>query len=150
MGRGLSDLQQWILRRAARQGQLYNHEILSGFYGWRPSRRGPRPEDIRFSPGLVGQRYGSVRAAVSRACRRLEDRGLVTCFTQATRRWAAVAISEAGRHWVELHWPDEHCTARLAGPTDDEVVPGGMRMLRLDRRREVLPDLPAETAARAT
>jgi len=106
MSRGLSDLQEWILRRAARQERLYHHEILSGYFGWWPARENHGPGGYRFSPDFIGrQRYCAVHAALSRSCLRLADRGLVTCRRQVTHRWSAVEIAEAGRRWVDLHPP---------------------------------------------
>src|SRR5262245_18926012 len=104
MGRGLSDLQQWILRRASGQKQLINHEILSGFFGWRYRRRGPHPEDNKFSPGNVGDsRYHSVHVVVSRSCLRLSERGLVERWHRQSYRWSSVKITDAGKQWVQTH-----------------------------------------------
>ena len=82
MGRGLSDIQKAILSFAARNhGQAYQGEILQELYGW--DRDTSRPEARflfkahHFSRVEVGEsEYNVARASVSRAIRRLEERGL--------------------------------------------------------------------------
>jgi hypothetical protein len=79
MGRGLSNLQRWILSEARRRGWLEYDEIYQGYFGWR--RTGPYwPNELRqtFSPRDIGEgEYNRVMATVSRSVRRLEERGLV-------------------------------------------------------------------------
>ena len=38
MGRGLSDLQLFVLQRTAKQGVLFREEIKEGFFHWKPER----------------------------------------------------------------------------------------------------------------
>lgn len=38
MGRGLSDLQRYVLARAGEQERVYYADILEGYFGWRPRR----------------------------------------------------------------------------------------------------------------
>lgn len=38
MGRGLSNLQRFIMAKAAEHKRLYYAEILAGYYGWEPAR----------------------------------------------------------------------------------------------------------------
>jgi hypothetical protein len=106
MGRGLSDLQRFILRRAGEQPQLAYAEVLVEYFGWRPVagtlRRG-RDGVVRgglhwFDPNAIGrQRYRSSRAVLSQACSRLAARGLVRCLQGAQGSWSAVPITDAGR-----------------------------------------------------
>jgi hypothetical protein len=98
MGRGLSPLQQQILRLAWAREQptpprhedytvLYSHEILVRVYGWTVTHgrgewwreRGLAPAQAwHFQPGQIGQaRYRAGIVAVSRSLRRLRDRGLL-------------------------------------------------------------------------
>jgi hypothetical protein len=101
VGRGLSDLQRYILERAAAQEQLYFPEVLHGFFGWKPAHPlrhagGEYWEGQHFSLVEIGiPVYRRAIAALSRAVRRLEALGLV-------RRLAgpdaiAVVITAAGR-----------------------------------------------------
>jgi hypothetical protein len=76
MGRGLSPLQQQILRlaweraQAAPDGVLTTPAILQQVYGW--TLDGPRP----FDRSSLRQ-YDATHAALSRSITRLERRGLV-------------------------------------------------------------------------
>jgi hypothetical protein len=89
MGRGLSDLQRWILRQAAavpaeevkssplhpvapgtmRAGRLYYRDILLGYYRWEPAGAGKLGlGQNMFCPRRIGpRRYRSTMAALSRA-----------------------------------------------------------------------------------
>ena len=102
MSRGLSNLQQFIVARAAATPDLlYIGEILADFFGWEPVRpirddSGKRVRFYCFSAKLIGmKRYGKTMATVSRACRRLEELGLV----QRRQGWAGsgVEITPRGR-----------------------------------------------------
>jgi hypothetical protein len=127
MGRGLSDLQRFIVAEAGRRGRLYYADVLHHFFGFPPSRgalryhkpsdrvgqSGPpafdpsswadggqlaHPGNQKFSPAQVGrQRYHSVCASLSRACLRLQARGLVTCLRGAMSHWAGVELTDKGR-----------------------------------------------------
>jgi DNA-binding HxlR family transcriptional regulator len=103
MGRGLSELQRSILRLAF-QGDdscVYGHEILKAHYGWYQSngwadkRRGGAK---RFSREFIGiTEWNAHRAAVARALRRLEDRGLVTRICGAYSNWSGAELTEQGK-----------------------------------------------------
>ncbi len=96
MGRGLSDLQRWILREARQRGQLEYSDICQGYFGWKPLRKDQQLRD-RFSPKQIGAaEYNRVMATVSRSCRRLAERGLITLEGYAPYlRW--ITATEAGR-----------------------------------------------------
>jgi hypothetical protein len=116
MGRGRSDLQRFLLRRASEQQCLYYAEVLADYFGWEP--RGPRPQhdsadprvppaDLQgpgtryFDPDRIGRpRYHRTIAALSRACRRLEARGFVWSVGGRYGHWHGVEITEAGRAWL--------------------------------------------------
>jgi hypothetical protein len=119
MGRGLSGLQRFILEKANTKKRVYYVEVLEGFYGWKPRRpirrHGPNdqygeegeiigPGAKRFSPQLIGEKkYRKVRAALSRACKRLADRGLVVRLEGAYSHWAGVEITSVGREWLSVN-----------------------------------------------
>jgi hypothetical protein len=98
MGRGLSDLQRFILKRASKQERVYYAEVLRDFFGWTPMqtadwKRGKldSPGHHSFSPQQIGKAtYRNTLATLSRACRRLEKRGLVERLNGAYSLWAAV------------------------------------------------------------
>jgi hypothetical protein len=96
MGRGLSDLQRWILREARERGQLEYTEIRRDYFGWKPERKDKQLRD-RYSPQEVGaEEYNRVMATISRSCRRLQARGLVTLEGYAPYlRW--IKPTKAGR-----------------------------------------------------
>ena len=93
MGRGISELQRWILEEARARGRLYYSDICEGYYGWKQhssygSHGGPGCN--KFSREEIGKaEYNRVMATISRACLRLERRGLVRCI-RGLVRWAAV------------------------------------------------------------
>jgi hypothetical protein len=107
MGRGLSDLQRAILRLALTnradphrraQVDLYTAEILVDLYHWPttvPLARGPGLQ--HFDRDAIGHdRYNTVRASVSRALRRLEDRGLIARYDGVTARWTGLRLTDQG------------------------------------------------------
>ena len=76
MGRGLSDLQRWILRETCHRGQLEYADIRRDYFGWKPKQKDQQLRD-RYSPQDLGaDEYNRVMATISRSCRRLEARGL--------------------------------------------------------------------------
>jgi len=78
MGRGLSDLQRWILREACERGQLEYSYIRRDYFGWESTRKDQQLRD-RYSPDAIGEaEYNRVMATISRSCRRLQERGLIT------------------------------------------------------------------------
>lgn len=121
MGRGLSDLQKTILRRAltnrraeGRQGarggaDVVRAEILADYWGWEMKhapgwfyqhRDGWQWRALggqHFSARKVGsETYNSAQAALTRAFLRLERRGLVTLVSAAYSNWSGVNLSEPG------------------------------------------------------
>jgi hypothetical protein len=115
MGRGLSDLQRWILREGTRRERVYYADILAGFFKFRPLD-GIQHEDGKFTtrsgqvvglgspkfcPDEIGRSaYRTALAVISRSCARLADRGLVTCLQGRYSRWAAVTLTDEGVAWV--------------------------------------------------
>lgn len=125
MGRGLSDLQRFVLTRALENAQaegravderrgadLYTREALHGFYGWPlvPHAAGRLRDNPTIGVSLVGlgmlvfkiapadrARFRANTVAVSKACARLEERGLVARLFGLHARWAGVSLTEAGR-----------------------------------------------------
>ena len=56
------------------------------------------PGEYFFSRQAIGEReYNRVMATLSRSCRRLEERGLVTRIQGAMAGWSAVKITEEGK-----------------------------------------------------
>ncbi|MFI1962414.1 hypothetical protein ACH46L_31760 [Streptomyces althioticus] len=114
MGRGLSPLQRQILliaeenRRARRRrggrADVYTAEVYARVYGFEPMPgRDPRdPSTETFSHEQIGaSAYNRAAASVSRALRRLEERGLLTRepraggrLTPAGQRQAAALIAD--------------------------------------------------------
>jgi hypothetical protein len=132
MGRGLSKLQTWILRRAGELKCVYYADVLEGFFGWKPNEPMIRyrakginrqtgrktepgwagvlisPGSARFSPEAIGEaHYRKTIARLNRSCLRLDKRGLVTCLRG--RHWAGVEITDKGREWLSVNdvdnWP---------------------------------------------
>ncbi len=99
MGRGLSELQRWILREARARGRLYYADICEGYFGWNRKPRGTLSENYNrqmFSRQAIGEKeYDRVMATISRSCLRLERRELVRCLRGLN--WAAVEIAKGGR-----------------------------------------------------
>jgi hypothetical protein len=103
MGRGLSDLQRFILVRAATTERLYYADVLEGFFGWVP-RPATGPGGHRFSRREIGEAaYRKAMASLSRACRRLEWRGLVTRLCGQLSHWSAVEITEKGKACLSVN-----------------------------------------------
>jgi len=103
MGRGLSELQQSIIVMAYENRDpsinlggrhVYRESILRECFGWEPRERGWSP----FSRKDIGaERYNRGMASLSRALRRLEERGLVE-FTHSmlASGWSGVLLTEEG------------------------------------------------------
>jgi hypothetical protein len=99
MGRGLSDLQRYILRRTGEQEHLSYTEILTDCCGWEPQWSLPGAQQC--DPVAIGRkRYHNTYITVSRACRRLWARGLFAWVSGTRGHWTGVAITEAGRAWL--------------------------------------------------
>jgi hypothetical protein len=120
MGRGLSDLQRFIVAKAATCERLYYAEILAEFFGWKPKEllryeplhgitykmpvAGKYAHGQHFSADKIGEaRYRKTVATLSRACSRLAARGLVECLQGACSRWSAVEITDKGREWLSVN-----------------------------------------------
>jgi hypothetical protein len=111
VGRGLSDLQRWILKEAASRDcfsaaearRLHMAEILVGYFGWRPENRGSlRDNSHHFDRLQIGLRtYQNVKSALCRSVRRLEERGLVKHWIGL--QCAAVSITSKGRAWLSVN-----------------------------------------------
>jgi hypothetical protein len=113
MGRGMSELQKTILRRALsnktreqRDGSngadVYGAEIAADHFGWvlpphyyRDTTRCPGRHN--FSKQEIGERrYSSVLAAICRAILRLEERGLGYKVRGAASQWTGLTLTEEG------------------------------------------------------
>jgi hypothetical protein len=103
VGRGLSDLQITILLRALsnilERGEDHVHvfagEVAADYFGW------PEPDGVlcRRPPSVSAEKGNSVHAAICRAFRRLEDRGLGERVSgEWTReRWSGFRLNKRGR-----------------------------------------------------
>jgi hypothetical protein len=109
MGRGLSELQRYILGRAEAKPRLYHAEVLAGYFGWvavhplRYDRHGmlTNPDNQHFSrKGIGAVKYRMTRTSLTRACQALERRGLVRCVLAGTSNWSGVEITPQGRAWL--------------------------------------------------
>jgi hypothetical protein len=108
MGRGLSDLQRYILAEAGQRPRVYHAEVLVGFFGWRPQRplvydggQLLSPVSPRFFRARIGERqYEQATDAVQRACRLLENGGLVRRVKGARPAWVSLQITGKGREWL--------------------------------------------------
>lgn len=111
MGRGLSEVQRWILHRAVERGRLYTVEVLAGFYEWQPDPplayrevNGERflsyPQIRRFSPWWIGSAYNRTMAALNRSVRRLMERKLIV-RANSDNRWITIEPTVRGRWWVK-------------------------------------------------
>jgi hypothetical protein len=104
MSRGLSRLQRWILSESRHRGQLYQADILERYFGWSSDHAIDSERPPRFSSEAIGRRqYHKVRVTLSRACLRLQQRGLLTCLQGPWFYGASVVITHAGREWLRSH-----------------------------------------------
>jgi hypothetical protein len=118
MGRGMSELQKTILRRALsnkireqRDGSngadVYGAEIAADHFGWvlppHYYRNVTRRAAVHnFSKQEIGEkRYSSVRAAICRAILRLEERGLGYKVRGACSQWTGLTLTEEGIQTAE-------------------------------------------------
>lgn len=123
MGRGLSELQTWILTKAAEpkhrnhrppdwhlrnsdpepgypQCDLTTSHVIREFYGVKATHRRGDPEwtDQIFRGGSADEAQRR-RPAVARAFARLEERGLVTRV--GNDFWTGICLTDAGRELAE-------------------------------------------------
>lgn len=97
MAKGLSELQKTMLRMGyvnekddAGPFAVYLHEVFCFFYGWE------REPDSTFWPEGIGLKaYNAARVAVSKACKRLESRGLVRLVLSECGQVRAFRLTEA-------------------------------------------------------
>lgn len=105
-GKKLSALQQTILRLAHRnhlagKDRLYYHEILHEHFGFKLEPEATLDRQ-HFSRSRIGRkRYASAQASLSRAVRRLRDRGLVEAIAGLYARRVAVRLTKLGIETVE-------------------------------------------------
>jgi hypothetical protein len=121
MGRGLSDLQRFILKRAAESGGARRGDVLCDYFGWRT--QGERPTgryawigEQNFSPSQIGtKKYRSDSASLSRAQRRLRERGLVN------DGGCVLVLTDAGKELVRS-WGIEPVPPPDPGPGLEELA----------------------------
>jgi hypothetical protein len=121
MGRGLSELQKTILRRALsnkeREGRSFDeesgadvfvNEIAADAFGWDlPAHFYDSPKGERWSHYFKSLQYSDeernrVHAATSRALKRLAARGLGYVAHGAHRRWCGFNLTPAGVEAAKL------------------------------------------------
>jgi hypothetical protein len=104
MGRGLSDLQRYILARAATVPRLHYVDILAEYFGWERGGWDTNGHSGQhFSRRRIGEkRYGKTMATLSRSVFRLQDRGLVVWMT-GWAKWSAAEITDKGREWLSVN-----------------------------------------------
>jgi hypothetical protein len=106
MGRGLSDLQRWILREARERGHLHARDICTDYFGWKPPRYYGGSYAKTFRPEDIGRdEYNRVMATISRSLSRLEARGLIE--TWGGPYYKGIKPTEVGRE-IDL----EHRTGK--------------------------------------
>jgi hypothetical protein len=119
MGRGLSDLQRWILRESAAGDNvgIWYWRICLDYFKW-PANRQHQPKDFpaTFSAGypifciqdIGAKEYRRVMATISRSCARLQALGYATVnHIRYSGSGAIVAgglyITDAGRAWLSVN-----------------------------------------------
>jgi hypothetical protein len=114
MGRGLSELQKAVLRHAAQRSHVCRAVLLAEVFGWtRKSGRPVRDYGKNFRPAAIGQaKYRTDNASLSRALRRLTERGLLTDNR---------SLTDAGRELVRS-WGIEPLPAEPPGRSVEELV----------------------------
>jgi hypothetical protein len=98
----LSQLQRFVLTRANDGSGVYLAEILELYFGWQPVRPELREQNAsgsrRFSRKQIGsKKYREVLTALSRSCRRLEQRGYVKRIAAGPSRGAGVQVTDLGK-----------------------------------------------------
>ena len=111
MGRGLSEIQKDILRLAVvnrddperkASTDLYYGQVYVDVFGWKVKHKYRRPLSEHpggqnFDLDEIGRKhYDVVLASVSRAVRRLEERGLVVRMVGSTCHWAGLNLTDQG------------------------------------------------------
>lgn len=115
----LSKLQRWILEHAANYRHRYGiqcliADVLQSYYGIQSNNRyskgNPSPGEHNFR-GLSESEYKKIlaaRAAVSRAFKTLQDKGLVEIRSIKGDRASGVNITDKGRLTVNIQNPLSH------------------------------------------
>jgi hypothetical protein len=142
-GSGLPRLQRWFLTQAlknrmaegrnhddSRGADLYYGEVLAGFYEF-PYEHPKNPEmDMRqflrghqvFKPDLIGRaRYSSACAAVSRAVRRLQSRGLAVVLRGRIAHWAGINLTAQGQA-LDLSFTEQRSEAAASGQSRSSLI----------------------------
>ncbi len=91
MGRGISDLQRWILLLCLENGFLSIQEILSAWRDWEPAQWGSKEAAIGESE------YNAAHSSLSRTISRLWQRGLVVIWKNLTNSATGVTLTDAGK-----------------------------------------------------
>jgi hypothetical protein len=171
MGRGLSNLQEFILSETNKLNRCYYADVLEKYYGWAPKKpierygniytevisgkqeEKPTPEELvgqirhpgrrYFSPKEVGlKEYRKVMASLCRACARLRERGLVECLQGTNGHWAGVELTNKGRVWA--NWLSNRDIAkRLAAGGEYKLTIKGkyLRLRKISKPRDLVPGL---------
>ena len=91
MGRGISDLQKWILLLCLENGFLSTQEILSSWRDWEPMQWGSKK-------AVIGEsEYNSAHASLSRTISRLWQRDLVVIWKNLTNSATGITLTDAGK-----------------------------------------------------
>ena len=91
MGRGISDLQSWILLLCLDSRFLSTQEILVAWRDWKPAEWGSKI-------GTVGAgEYNVGHASLSRTITRLWRRGLVVIWKNLTNSATGITLTDAGK-----------------------------------------------------
>ena len=104
-------LVELILQEASKRSRLYYTEVLIGFYGWEPCLRIERkPDGDMISPGSqyfsrkeIGPKRYAAMVSLSKACRRLAERGLARALQGTYAKWSGVEITASGRLWLSAN-----------------------------------------------
>ena len=91
MGRGISDLQSWILLLCLDNTFLSTQEILVAWRDWKPAGWGSKMATIGESEYNVGH------ASLSRTITRLWRRGLVVIWKNLTNSATGITLTDAGK-----------------------------------------------------
>ena len=91
MGKGISDLQRWILLLCQEEGFLSTQEILSAWRDWEPVQWGSRKAAVGASE------YNAAHSSLSRTISRLWQRGLVVIWKNLTGSATGITLTQEGK-----------------------------------------------------
>jgi hypothetical protein len=91
MGRGISDLQRWILLLCLENGFVSTKEILSAWRDWEPAQWGTKKIAIGKSE------YNAAHASLSRSLDRLWRRDLVIIWKSITNSATGISLTPQGQ-----------------------------------------------------